>query len=213
VLRTAEGASSGRQLNGLEKNILTGIDLLNFKEESSAVSTQSVFEKGKLVDRLLSSEELMDAHDLELTVQASLKGHCKSAGKSPSRSFVRAVPTKVLRLVARDLIDRTMKGNEGRFVVPIRTVPVRTQDESLSLLLPKRSQDVGNKSVGKDVRLLVNDPLDLAARPDNAEVEAKDWDKWLVSSFVCLYGKVPLVCMESTMLIDIVLSSKECESC
>jgi len=68
VLRTTEGASSRRQLKGLEKNILTRIDLLKFGEESSAVSTRSVFEKGKLVDRLLSSEELMDAYDLELTV-------------------------------------------------------------------------------------------------------------------------------------------------
>jgi len=39
VLRTTEGASSGRQLIGLEKNILTGINLLKFGEISSAVST------------------------------------------------------------------------------------------------------------------------------------------------------------------------------
>ena len=78
MLRTTEGASSRRQLKGFEKNILTGIDLLKFGEESSAVSTRSVFEKGKLVDRLLSSEELMDAYDLELMVQASLKGIVKS---------------------------------------------------------------------------------------------------------------------------------------
>jgi len=124
VLQTTEqGASSRRQLKGLEKKILTGIDLLKFGEESSAVSTRLVFEKGKLIDCLLRSEELMDAYDLELTVQASLKGHCKSAGKSPSRLFVRAVPTKVLRLVASDFIDRTMKGNEGRFVVPIGQFP------------------------------------------------------------------------------------------
>ena len=43
----------------------------------------------------------------------------------------------------------------------------------------------------------MNEPLDLAARPDDAEAEAEDWDKWLVSSFVCLYGKVPLVCRGS----------------
>ena len=58
--------------------------------------------------------------------------------------------------MARDLIGRTMKGNEGRFVIPIRTVPVKHQDESLSSLLPKRSQDmVVNESVDKDVRPLV----------------------------------------------------------
>ena len=108
VLRTTKGASSRRQLKGFKKNILTAVDLLKFGEESSAVSTLSVFEKGKLADRLLSRDELMDAYDLELMVHASLKRHCKSAGKSPSRSFVKAVPTKVLRLVARDLIGRTM---------------------------------------------------------------------------------------------------------
>jgi len=77
------------------------------------------------VNRLLSSEELMDTYDLELKVQVSLTGHCKSEGKSQSRSFVKAVPTKVLRLVTRDLIDRTIKGNEGRFVVPIMAFPKR----------------------------------------------------------------------------------------
>jgi len=96
--------------------------------------------------------------------------------------------------VARDLIiGRTMKGNEVRFVVPIRTVPVKHQDEFLSSLLPKRSQDMVNESVDKDVRPLANESLDVATRPDDAEAE--DWDKWLVSSgFVCPYSKAPLVC-------------------
>ena len=51
--------------------------------------------------------------------------------------------------------------------------------------------------VGKEVCPRVNEPLDVVARPDNAEAEAEDWDKWLVSSFVCPYGKVPLVCRGS----------------
>ena len=101
--------------------------MLHFGDKSSAVTTRSAFEKDKLVNLLLSSEEFMDAYDLELTVQASLKGHCKIEGKPQSRAFVKAVPTKVLRLVARDLIDRTMKGNECRFVVPIWAVPERRQ--------------------------------------------------------------------------------------
>jgi|AntRauTorckE5430_2_1112549.scaffolds.fasta_scaffold01847_2 hypothetical protein len=63
VLRAFEGASSARQLKRFKNDILTGSDLL-----SSAVSTRSVFEKGKLVKDLLSSEELMDAYDLDLTV-------------------------------------------------------------------------------------------------------------------------------------------------
>ena len=71
-------------------------------------------------------------------------------GKSQSISFVKAVPTKVLRLVARDLINRTMKGNKGRFVVPIQTVPERNQDGSLSSLL-NCLQAVENESVGKEV--------------------------------------------------------------
>jgi len=46
VLRTTKGASSARQLEKVEKNILAGSDLLHFGEKSSAVSTRSVFEKG-----------------------------------------------------------------------------------------------------------------------------------------------------------------------
>ena len=71
---------------------------------------------------------------------------------------------------------------------------MKHQDESLSFLLFKRSHDRVNESKKNDVRLLVNDSLDIAARPDDAEAEAEDWDKWLVSSFVCPYGKAPLVC-------------------
>ena len=58
ILRTTEGASLVRQLKRFEKYILTGSNLLHFEEKSSVVSTPSVFEKDKLVDRLLSSEEL-----------------------------------------------------------------------------------------------------------------------------------------------------------
>jgi len=36
--------------------------------------------------------------------------------------------------------------------------------------------------------------IEVAARPDDAEAEAEDWDKSLVSSFVCPYGKDPLIC-------------------
>ena len=36
--------------------------------------------------------------------------------------------------------------------------------------------------------------LYAAARPDDAEVEAGDWDKWLVSTSVCPYCKENLVC-------------------
>ena len=167
MLRTTKGAGSRRQLKGFENNILTEGDLLKFGEEASAVSTRSVFERGNLVTRLLSRDELMDAYDLELTVQASLKGHCKIVGKSGSKSFVKAVPTKVLRLVARDLIGRTMTENESRFVIPVSSVPVRHRDEA----------------VEKKVRPLVKASLDIAARPDDAEAEAEDWDKWLVSSW------------------------------
>ena len=43
----------------------------------------------------------------------------------------------------------------------------------------------------------MKEPLDVVAKPDDAEAEAEDWDKWLEISFVCPYGKVPLVCRGS----------------
>ena len=194
VLRTTKGASSARQLVKFKENVFTRNDLLHFGDSSSAVMTRSTFEKGKLMNHLLSSEELMDAYNLELTtVQASLKGHCKIEGKLQSRAFVKAVPTKVLRLVARDLIERTMKGNGCRFGLPIQALPERRQ-VGASSLVPPSSQGGGNVSVGKEGCSLVKKPLDVAARPDKAEAEAADWDKWLVNSFICPHGKVPLVC-------------------
>ena len=35
---------------------------------------------------------------------------------------------------------------------------------------------------------------DVAARLDDAEAKAEDWDNWLVTSFVSPCGKKPLVC-------------------
>ena len=125
VLRITEWTGSTRQLGKFKENFLTGNDLLHFGDKSRALKTRSVFENGKLVSRLLCSEELMDAYDLELTVQACLKGHCKSEGEAQTRVFLKAVPTKVLRLVATDLIEKTMKGNEGRFIIPVRALSER----------------------------------------------------------------------------------------
>jgi len=82
VLRTTEGAGSKYQLDKIGGDLLKGNDLLLFGEKSGAVRAKSVFEKGKLVSRLLSNEELMDAYDLELTVQSAIKLHCKTSGKA-----------------------------------------------------------------------------------------------------------------------------------
>jgi hypothetical protein len=191
VLRTTEGAGSNHQLDKISGGLLNGNDLLPFGEKTSAVRAKSVFEKGKLVSRLISSEELMDAYDLELTVQASLNSHCKTSGKALTRSFVNSVPTKVLRLVAKELIEKTMK--ECCFVVPVRALKERNQ-KVLPLSVPG---SLGENAVdGSDGKAAATESptIDVAARPDDAEAEAEDWDKWLVSSFVCPYGKDPLVC-------------------
>ena len=82
VLRTTEGAGSKYQLGKISGDLLEGNDLLPFGEKSSAVRAKSVFEKGKSVSRLLSNEELMDAYDLQLTVQSAIKLHCKTSGKA-----------------------------------------------------------------------------------------------------------------------------------
>ena len=71
-------------------------DLLPFGEKTNAVKTRSVFHKKELVTRFLSGEELMDGYDLELSVQAAIKSHCRNRGELSSRSFVNQVPTKVL---------------------------------------------------------------------------------------------------------------------
>jgi len=50
----------------------------------------------------------MDGYDLELSVQAAIKSHCKNRGELSSRSFVNQVPTKVLQLFVKQLVETTL---------------------------------------------------------------------------------------------------------
>ena len=191
VLCTTEGAGSKYQLDKVSGDWLEGKDLLPFGERLSGVKAKAVFERGKLVNRLLSNEELMDAYDLELTVQAAIKLHCKTSGNALTRSFVSSVPTKVLRLVAQGVIEKTMK--ECCFVVPVRSLKERNQEDILPSVPGSLDESATSKSKSK-AEVTDGRRIEVAARPDDAEAEAEDWDKSLVSSFVCPYGKDPLIC-------------------
>ena len=133
----------------------------------------------------------MDAYDLEFTVQSTIKSHCKTSGNALAQSFVCSVPTKVLRLVAQDVIEKTMK--ECCFVVPVRSLKDRNQEDIPPSGPVSLGQSATDKSKGK-AEVTDGRTIEVAARPDDAEAEAEDWDKSLVSSFVCPYGKDPLIC-------------------
>ena len=79
------------------------------------------------------------------------------------------------------------------FMVPVRSLMERNQEDIPPSVPGSLDESATDQSEGKAE---VTDELTIyvAARPDDAEAEAEDWDKSLVSSFVCPYGKDPLVC-------------------
>ena len=188
ILRTTEGAASSKQLRKVARKVLEASDLLPFGEKINAVKTRSVFHKEELVTRFLSGEELMDGYDLELSVQAAIKSHCKSRGESSTRSFVNQVPTKVLRLVVKQLIETTLV-EESMIISDELGTGASLHEEKIGdrvctsrLAMPK-GRGVSPGAVEE-----------VAARPDDAEAKAEDWDDWLVTSFASPCGKEPLVC-------------------
>jgi len=130
----------------------------------------------------------MDGYDLELSVQAAIKSHCKNRGESSSQSFVNQVSTTVLWLFVKQLVETTL--------IDESVITATELGTSESLNKRKFGDHLFTSSLGMRERsgILPGAADEVAARPVDAEAKAEDWDSWLVTSFVSPCGKESLVC-------------------
>jgi len=94
---------SVKQLSSATGPVLSDISCLPWGESRLDVEAMSVFHRKEKVTRLVTQNELMDAYDLELSVQKALKTLGKTT--SLSCSFVKQIPTKVLRSIGLKVVE------------------------------------------------------------------------------------------------------------
>jgi hypothetical protein len=114
IIDPVQGPASAKSINeyGDQSLILSTGNLLPFGKSNLLIQAPSVYTRGDLVTRFLSPKELMNAYDLELTIQKELSSFWKSENLKPSFSFVKQVPIKVLQTVATAVVDSLVCINE-----------------------------------------------------------------------------------------------------
>ena len=204
VLRTTEGGSSARQLGKATLPVLNPLQRLSWRDKFPVVKAPSVFQKGNLVTRRITEDELLDCYDIELSIQAELKHYWRRHKLHSTRSYVQQVPIKVLRALA------------FRIVVSLTTGLVDNEACSVSVdsdctlqvanLLPHRfSHDLESfapESIAGEINLSDDESSlgsvikanDMAAKEDDAEADAADWDVWSVENFIAPPGITALIC-------------------
>ena len=135
----------------------------------------------------MSIAELMDAYDMELNVQSQLKEFWKRESAVPSLGFTEQIRTKVLRDFGSRIMARLTSSE-----------PVAHQDnvDSDATLLHSNDHRMAdtNDILDTDTVSVVSNSGDQAARPDDAEAEAEEWDRLMVEKFVPPNQSRPLVC-------------------
>ena len=187
VLSTVEGPSTVQQLKDTGHVPFDVEERVRWGLKRPCVTTPSVFKKGNDVDRLMTLGELMDAYDLELNAQARLKQFWKREGTLPSFAFIEQIPAKVLRDLGSRVVASLVSVDEtedGSDVETDATI-VHANDTKVDAEGPISDSD--SVSMGSQAG-------EQAARPDDAEAEAEDWDKWMVENFNAVDSGCTLVC-------------------
>ena len=187
VLSSVLGPSSSRILKAANHVPFDSEERVRWRLKQPCVTTPSVFSRGEEVDRLMSIEELMDTYDLELNVQSQLKSFWKSESTSPTLGFVDQIPVKVLR----DLGSRAVKDLRAQ-----STSSVNAAEDSDATVWHANHQTVLTDGFVSDTDTvsITSGSGEQAARPDDAEAESEDWDRWMVENYVPLTGGKPVVC-------------------
>ena len=100
---SVEREGSKKQLAGVTRPVLNDSFQLPWGESQVAVEATSVFYCNERVTRLVTQRKLMDAYDLELSVQRALKTLGRNT--SLSCSFVKQISTKVLRSISVTVVE------------------------------------------------------------------------------------------------------------
>ena len=187
VLSSVAGPSSLKMLK-TANHVLFGVDeRVRWGLKQPCVTTPSAFHKGNDVDRFMSIEELMDAYDLELNVQSQLKEFWKREAVSPSLGFTKQIPTKVLRDFGLRIV--------GSLTAPMAVIHERNIDSDATVCHANDQRvSVNNEVSDTDTISIKSDSGEQAARPDDTEAEAEDWDRWMVENFEPPTNYRPLIC-------------------
>ena len=201
VLRTTENVSSSRQLGKATFPVLSPLQRLVWQDKHPVVTAPSVFQKGELVTRCITEDELLDCYDIELSIQADLKKFWYKNKLRSSRSYVSQVPIKVLRSLASRIVSELSKtqsesNNCDQSVDSECTLQIcnlHNQDSDVDSFASDSIAGELNLSDDDDITVHTGD--DKAARADDDEADSADWDIWSVENFKPPHGSTALICV------------------
>ena len=166
------------------------------------VAAPCCFSKDKkaLVDRDLTDRELMGAYDIEEGAQRALLQHARHSGKPLSRAFVLEAPVKVLYSLTQTVLKVYLSKEEvdsigaRENVVKEPFASLNPEDDGATrasntneLSSRKRAADstpnVDLKRVRPDLENASEKRSQVATKSDDAPVEVRDWDVWLVNNY------------------------------
>jgi hypothetical protein len=154
------------------------------------------------VHRLITDEEMMDIYHLELQVQSELKSYWKRSKSKPTRAFTSQLPVKVLRSVGTRLVKGLLGTDDEHESCNTdydsdNTIIARNTKSDLSRFSYEES--IANELLDDDSENANNDSSDRAARANDDEVRAEDWDIWIVENFKAPDNTDPKICTRKYM--------------
>ena len=176
-------------LGSKSKGVFTGSDRIPFGHHRVWVETLNCILQA-LVQRPLTTSELMDAYDIEVSVQEDLLHFWERREVEPSFAFVASAPVKVLSAIARHLFVSQ----------PAREEPQQVERETDSEVVPI-SLDIrpmGDTETESTSREDIWVPDATAVKNDDAEADSGAWNQWCVNSFGNTNERRSLICIPGT---------------
>jgi len=184
---------------------IEGVDLVSAGRKRLKVLSPSVLTQDDIVLRDMLPCELMDAYDVEVTVQDALKEASRVHSVPLSLAFVLEAPGKLLTAVGQAVLKGLLN--------PVSVeVEVETKNDEANLApdearIPTFSvaakaldtQVLDNVTVDPVAKVVLTDPDVKAAKEDDAAVNFEVWDKRSVENFnETDVSRGALVCIEGT---------------
>jgi len=178
---------SGRSCKG--NGMFTGSGRIPFGVHSVWVETPNCILQA-LVQRPLTTSELMDSYDIEVGVQEDLLHFWERREVEPSFAFVTSVPVKVLIAVARHLFvaePAKVECQQGAGESEPEVVPISLDIRPMG--------DMETESTMGETGWV---PDATAVKNDDAEVHSGAWNQWCVNSFGNPNEGRGLICVPGT---------------
>jgi hypothetical protein len=163
------------------------------------VKTFLVFEKSGPVLRFITIDELLDIYDIELLTHGELKRFWKVYKIKPTKVFVDQIPVKVLQSLASRVTcalasennqddSKSINSDDSNAALHI-TNTVANQTTTLSTVYDTDDESWANELGPNDFVEVMDEHEEKAACNDDKEVDARDWDKWMVMHYVAADGR------------------------